>query len=651
MKHRPILLVVMDGWGHREETRGNAIAAANTPNYDQMLNQYPNCLLGASGNDVGLPEFTDANGDTIQQIGSSEVGHLNLGGGRRNGANFGIVSKAFETGDFQQNPAVLSALDNHNPEKAIHLVGMVSDGGVHSHISHLIETAKFYTDLGIPVKIHAIADGRDVPPASAAEYMQQLEAALENMPLAKIVTLSGRQEAMDRDKRWDNRTAKTYQVMVTGEGENLGISFDLRVGKLCEQMAADGLSTQQKESLANAINALLDSKSVPPLTAETIGQSRDFLVESITAQYPNSPDKLDAFLDALASHMGEGYPVEIKKSDLGTVQQTIATLYERGITDEYFPSCVVDDDYTGIEDGEGIVFIGFRADRMKQLPQALLEQDFQAFERTKVPQFSFALSMTPYFEPTVSNTMGLTPLYIPEILQNTLGEVIAQEGGKQLRLTETQKKAHATYFLDGGSEELPANTDTVILRSPEQCVDEPAMQSVGITNAAITALESSEYSFIMINYPNGDMVGHTGDFAKTVEAVEAVDTAIGRLITTVGELDNPPIVIICADHGNADELLDENGEPVTKHSLSSVPCIMIDTLMFGKLGEREHEMGAFTANGGQKGVLASVAPTLLRQTGREIPQEMTEPPLEMLLFKVGENVVQYGSPRNLQHCA
>jgi 2,3-bisphosphoglycerate-independent phosphoglycerate mutase len=552
------MLVVMDGWGHREETYGNAIAAANTPNYDQMLKQYPSCLLGASGKDVGLPEFTDANGNTVPQMGSSEVGHLNLGGGGRNGANFEIVSKAFETGDFQQNSDVISALEKHDPKKPIHLVAMVSDGGVHSHISHLIETAKFYTDLGIPVKIHAIADGRDAPPASAAEYMQQLESALENMPLAKIVTLIGREEAMDRDTRWDNqRTQKTYQAMVAGEGERLG-----------------------------------------------------------------------------------------------TVQQTIATLYERGITDEFLPSCIVDDDYTGIEDGEGIVFINFRADRMKKPSQALLDPNFKEFERTKVPQFSFALSMTPYFDPDVSQAMGLTPLYVPEILQNTLGEVIAQEGEKQLRVTETQKKAHATYFLDGGSEELPANTTTVILPSPEQCVDEPAMQSVGITNTAITALESGEYSFIMINYPNCDMLAHTGDLLKTIEGVEAVDTGIGRLITTVGELENPPLVIICADHGNADELLDENGNAVTKHSLSPVPCIMIDTLLFGKLGERVHGMGAFTANGGQKGVLASVAPTLLRQTERGIPLEMTELPLDMLLFKVGENIVQYGgSLRNLQYSA
>ena len=332
---------------------------------------------------------------------------------------------------------------------------------------------------------------------------------------------------------------------------------------------------------------------------------------------------------------------------LGTVEETISTLYERGITDEFFPSCVIDDDYTGIEEGEGIVFVNFRADRMKQLPQALLEQEFKEFERTTVPQFSFALSMTPYFEPTVSKAMGLTPLYIPEILENTLGDVIANEGEKQLRLSESAKNAHVTYFLDGGSEELPINAKAIILRSPEQYADEPAMQSVGITHTAIAALQSGDYSFIMINFPNGDMVGHTGNFAKTIEAIEAVDTAIGRLITTVGKLDNPPLVVICADHGNADDLLDEKGNPVTKHSLSPVPCIMIDTLMFGKLGEREHGMGAFTANGGQKGVLASVAPTLLRQTGRETPKEMTEPPLDMLSFLVNGRVISLNQQQSV----
>ena len=497
---KPLALIIMDGFGLRRETEGNAIAAAKHPTLDRLWETCPHTQIGASGLDVGLPDG---------QMGNSEVGHTNMGAGRIVYQELTRITKSIEDGEMEREPALLHAMENaKKPGAALHLMGLLSDGGVHSHIRHLFGLLEMAKKNGVEkVFIHCFMDGRDVPPTSGAEYIEQLQNELARIGLGKIATVSGRYYAMDRDNRWE-RVGKAYDAMVNGEGVK-------------------------------------------------------------------APD-----------------PVAMMHQS-----------YADGVTDEFIVPAVVTENAT-IRSGDSVIFFNFRPDRARELTRTLVDPDFTGFGRKKGFFPLIYICMTQY-DATMPN---VEVAYKPQSLENTLGEYISKKGLTQLRIAETEKYAHVTFFFNGGVEAPYPGEDRALIPSPKVATYDlqPEMSAYAVTDEAVRRIESGRYDVIILNYANCDMVGHTGVFEAAVKAVEAVDTCLGRLLAALEKAGGR--AFLTADHGNADQMADENGAPFTAHTTNPVPFVAIG---FGDIKLR---------SGGR---LADIAPTMLQAMGLPQPEEMT----------------------------
>ena len=497
---QPLALIILDGFGCREETKGNAIAAARTPHLDRLMASCPHTRIGASGMDVGLPDG---------QMGNSEVGHTNIGAGRIVYQELTRITKSFDEGEALGNPALTAAMENaRRPGQALHLMGLLSDGGVHSHIRHLYGLMEMARRFAVErVYLHCFMDGRDVPPTSGIEFIAALQQKIKELGLGQIATVSGRYYAMDRDNRWE-RVKLAYDAIVNGEGNK-------------------------------------------------------------------DPD-----------------PVAVMQKS-----------YDAGVTDEFIVPTVVTEG-AGIKAGDSVIFFNFRPDRARELTRALVDPDFAGFEREKGFFPLTYICMTQY-DATMPN---VEVAYRPESLANTLGEYLSRLGKTQLRIAETEKYAHVTFFFNGGVEAPYEGEDRVLIPSPKVATYDlqPEMSAYAVTDEAVRRIESGRYDVIILNYANCDMVGHTGVFEAAVKAVEAVDTCLGRLLAALEKAGGR--AFLTADHGNADQMADENGAPFTAHTTNPVPFVAIG---FGDIKLR---------SGGR---LADIAPTMLQAMGLPQPEEMT----------------------------
>ena len=505
IKHAPIALIIMDGWGIGDpKDPNNAIAVGRTPNLDGLAAKYPNAQLQASGEYVGLPDG---------QMGNSEVGHTNIGAGRIVYQELTRITKAIKDGDFFENEALLAAIhDAKKNDGALHLMGLVSPGGVHSHSQHLYGLLELAKKQGMSkVYVHAFLDGRDVPPASAAEYLEELEEKIKEIGVGKIAVISGRYYAMDRDKRWE-RVVKAYDAIAKGEG-------------------------RKAKSSAEAIQASYADKSEKP----------------------------------------------------------------EGVTDEFVVPVVIDG-YEGMKPGDGVIFFNFRPDRARELTHAFTDETFDGFQRVEGLHLSFT-AMTQY-----EKGLNVRVAYPPQSIQNTLGEVVSKAGLRQLRIAETEKYAHVTFFFNGGVEKEYEGEDRILVPSPKVATYDlqPEMSAIEVTDKVVEAIRSEKYDFIILNYANGDMVGHTGVLPAAIQAVETVDTCVGRFVEALQSVGGE--VVIIADHGNADVMVDPvSKEPFTAHTTNPVPVICVSDRV-----KSIHD-----------GALCDVSPTLLTLAGMEIPKEMT----------------------------
>ncbi|SEN70005.1 2,3-bisphosphoglycerate-independent phosphoglycerate mutase [Lihuaxuella thermophila] len=501
---KPVLLCILDGFALREERYGNAVAQANKPNFDRFWNEYPHTTLKASGNAVGLPEG---------QMGNSEVGHLNIGAGRVVYQDLTRVTKSIEEGEFFENETFLNAIRHvreHNSQ--LHLYGLVSDGGVHSHIRHLFALLELAAKAKLDkVRVHAFLDGRDVAPDSAVRYIQELQDKMRELGVGKLATIQGRYYAMDRDKRWE-RTEKSYRAMVYGEG-------------------------------------------------------------------PKYTDPVQAIQES----------------------------YEKSVYDEFvMPTVMVDENEQPvglIQDNDAIIFFNFRPDRAIQISLAFTNEDFRGFDRgPKRPENLYYVCLT-HFSETVNGYVA----YKPTNLDNTYGEVIAQHNLKQLRIAETEKYPHVTFFFSGGREEPFPGEERILIHSPKVATYDlkPEMSAYEVTEALLKEIEAEKHDTIILNFANPDMVGHSGKLEPTIRAVEAVDECLGKVVDLV--LAKGGVAVITADHGNADMVMDEEGRPHTAHTTFPVPCIVTD-----KSVELRDD-----------GILADLAPTLLHLMQLPQPKEMT----------------------------
>ena len=499
---RPAVLCVLDGWGHRAGTEDNAIALAETPVFDRLTAACPFAYLKTSGIEVGLPRG---------QMGNSEVGHLNLGAGRIVEQDIRRVDAAIEDGSFAANPALGGLIARlKQGGGTCHLMGLVSPGGVHSHQDHMVELARIVDAAGIPVALHAFLDGRDTPPASAAEYLEKLIADTAGLTHTAIATVSGRYYAMDRDTRWD-RVEKAYGALVAGTGER----------------AADAVAA-------------------------------------------------------------------------------VAASYRNEVTDEFVLPTVIGA-YGGMADGDGIVMANFRADRAREILGALLDPAFDGFQRPRVVDFCAAVGMVEYSERLNGFLAALFP---PVPLAGIMGEVISQAGLRQLRIAETEKYAHVTFFFNGGIEAPFDGEERILIPSPKVATydHKPEMSAVEVTDRLVEAIASGAFDFVFVNYANPDMVGHTGKLTAAIEAIQTVDTCLGRLEKAVCEAGGA--MLITADHGNAETMRDgDSGEPYTSHTLNDVPVVLVN--------------GPADAGALSNGRLADVAPTLLGLMGLKRPEQMT----------------------------
>ena len=497
---QPLALIILDGFGCREETKGNAIAAARTPHLDHLMACCPHTRIGASGMDVGLPDG---------QMGNSEVGHTNIGAGRIVYQELTRITKSFDEGEALGNPALTAAMENaRRPGQALHLMGLLSDGGVHSHIRHLYGLMEMARRFAVErVYLHCFMDGRDVPPTSGIEFIAALQQKIKELGLGQIATVSGRYYAMDRDNRWE-RVKLAYDAIVNGEGNK-------------------------------------------------------------------NPD-----------------PVAVMQKS-----------YDAGVTDEFIVPTVVTEG-AGIKAGDSVIFFNFRPDRARELTRALVDPDFAGFEREKGFFPLTYICMTQY-DATMPN---VEVAYRPESLANTLGEYLSRLGKTQLRIAETEKYAHVTFFFNDGVEAPYEGEDRVLIPSPKVATYDlqPEMSAYAVTDEAVRRIESGRYDVIILNYANCDMVGHTGVFEAAVKAVEAVDTCLGRLLAALEKAGGR--AFLTADHGNADQMADENGAPFTAHTTNPVPFVAIG---FGDVKLR---------SGGR---LADIAPTMLQAMGLPQPEEMT----------------------------
>lgn len=503
MPPRPVMLMILDGWGWREESENNAIKLARTPNFDRFWASSPRAFLRTSGLDVGLPEG---------QMGNSEVGHLNLGAGRVVMQDLPRINQAITDGSIAQALAgsgLIAALKASGG--ACHLLGLVSPGGVHAHQDHAVALARIVTAQGIAVKVHVFTDGRDTPPQSAADYVRTFEAALPAG--AAIASLSGRYYAMDRDNRWE-RVEQAWRAMVLGEGQR--------------------------------------------------------------------------FADA---------------------QAAIAAAYAGNVTDEFILPAAIGS-YDGMKDGDGILSFNFRSDRIREILNAVLEPDFAGFARPRVPHLAKAVSMTSY---SAELDKVMPALFPPQTLGNGLGETVAKAGLRQIRMAETEKYPHVTYFFNGGEETPYPGEDRVMAPSPKVATYDlqPEMSAPELTAKAVEAIESGRYDLVILNFANTDMVGHTGMLAAAIKAAEAVDTGLGAIAAAV--LRQGGALLVTADHGNAELMVDPvTGKPHTAHTTNPVPLMLIEGQ---EQGSQAHALA--------DGRLADIAPTLLALMGLPQPAEMT----------------------------
>ena len=495
---KPLVLMILDGFGIAPK-EGNAIEAARTPNLDKLFSQNPLTQIGASGLDVGLPDG---------QMGNSEVGHTNIGAGRIVYQELTRITKSIQDGDFFQNEAFLSAIENvKKNHSALHLMGLLSDGGVPSHNTHLYGLLELAKKNDIEnVYVHCFMDGRDVPPSSGKDYVAQLIEKMKEIGVGQIATVMGRYYAMDRDNRWE-RVEKAYAAMVYGEGEK----------------AACGLCAMQNS-------------------------------------------------------------------------------YDNGVTDEFVVPTVIDGAQP-IQPNDSVIFFNFRPDRAREITRTLVDPDFTGFERRNGFFPLTYICMTPY-DATMPN---VDVAFKTESLDNTLGEYISKLGMKQLRIAETEKYAHVTFFFNGGVEKQYEGEDRILVHSPKVATYDlqPEMSAYEVTDKMVDAVNSGKYDVIILNFANCDMVGHTGVFDAAVKAVEAVDTCVGRVIDAV--LAQGGAALITADHGNADHMFDEDGTPFTAHTTNPVPLCVVGHPCTLREGGR----------------LADLAPTMLQILNIPQPAEMT----------------------------
>ncbi|RDI41073.1 2,3-bisphosphoglycerate-independent phosphoglycerate mutase [Falsibacillus pallidus] len=504
MSKSPVALIILDGFAFREESKGNAVAHANKPNFDRYWSQYPHNMLTASGEAVGLPEG---------QMGNSEVGHLNIGAGRIVYQSLTRVNLAIREGEFEENQTFLDAI-KHVKEKgtSLHLMGLLSDGGVHSHIDHMFALLRLAAKEGVDkVYVHGFLDGRDVGPKTAKKYIEQTQAKFEEYGVGEFATLSGRYYSMDRDKRWE-RVEKSYRSMVYGEGPAYKDPIEL-----------------VDDSYANEIHD-------------------EFVLPSVLTKENGEP---------------------------------VAT----------------------IQDDDAVIFYNFRPDRAIQISNTFTNKDFRSFDRgPKHPKNLFFVCLT-HFSETVDGLVAFKPAN----LDNTLGEVLSQNGLKQLRIAETEKYPHVTFFMSGGREEKFPGEERILIDSPKVATYDlkPEMSAYEVKDALVKEIENDNFDAIILNFANPDMVGHSGKLEPTVKAIETVDECLGEIVDLI--IKKGGSAIITADHGNADEVVTLEGDPMTAHTTNPVPVIVT-------------KEGVEVREGGK---LGDLAPTMLELLNVQQPEEMT----------------------------
>ena len=499
--HRPLALIIMDGWGYREDPDNNAVMAAKTPVWDALWQQYPHTLINASGTGVGLP------GD---QMGNSEVGHLNLGAGRVVYQEFTRISKAIEAGDFFTNPVLTHAVDKAvDKDKAVHILGLLSDGGVHSHEEHIHAMIKLAAQRGADkIYVHAFLDGRDTPPQSAGTYLERLQNVIDSIGKGQIVSMIGRFYAMDRDQRW-NRVEEAYNLIAEGK----------------HQFHAD------------------------------------------------------------------------------TTSHALAMAYERGETDEFVKATSIGHNAVRVNDGDSIIFMNFRSDRARELTQCFIASDFDGFPIHRHINLSDYVTLTEYKKEFTA------PIAFPnEKMRNILGEYLSSLGKTQLRIAETEKYAHVTFFFNGGVEQPFAGEDRILVPSPK--VDtydqQPEMSAPEVAEKLVAAILSEKYDVIICNFANADMVGHTGQFDAAVQAIEALDTCLGKVWHALQQVGGE--MLVTADHGNAERMVNhQTGQAHTAHTNNVVP------FLYAGRDAICHDNGA----------LSNIAPTMLSLMDLPIPEEMS----------------------------
>ena len=502
MTQKPVMLLVLDGWGYREKiTQDNAIEQGVTPNWHNLLQTCPHCFVETSGLSVGLPDG---------QMGNSEVGHMNLGAGRVVMQDLPRIDQAIQDGSFAKNPVLIELIDTLKANgKACHVMGLMSPGGVHSSQDHIVAACQVLNDNGITTYVHAFLDGRDTPPQSAVDFVAEFEKSIANMAHVKLATIEGRFYAMDRDKRWD-RVELAYNNMAFAEGK----------------------------------------------------------------KYASS-------------------------------NEAIKASYAEGVNDEFVVPCVIGD-YKGMEDGDAVLMMNFRADRAREILYALADKDFTGFARKKDIKTSINVGLTEY---SVDHQRFMKTMFGPEALTNIFGEVVSNHGLTQLRIAETEKYAHVTFFFNGGEEREFKGEERILVPSPKVATYDlkPEMSVYEVTEKLVDAIENKRFDAIICNFANGDMVGHTGIMEAALKAVAAVDECLGKVVNAIKKVGG--VLFVTADHGNVEKMVDEKtGAPYTAHTVGKVQGVLVNCQT--------------PIKGLHDGKLADIAPTLLELLNIEKPVEM-----------------------------